>query len=180
MKRILFIFDWDDTIFPTSDLSKYIIDFQNIDLSEYDEFLYDFFKKVSSYGNIMIITNASKQWIYQTLYYLPKTKELITKYRIISARDNAMTSLYSDKYELWKINTYNDYRKFINTYDIIFNVGDSQNEHNALKYLLDNKKITHKTAITYKFMLNPNFTQLQVELYKFMIYIDKFFLEHEF
>ena len=53
-------------------------------------FYINFLKKVSSYGNIMIITNASKQWIYQTLYYLPKTKELITKYRIISARDNAM------------------------------------------------------------------------------------------
>ncbi len=175
MKKILFIFDWDDTIIPSTYLIN-ILDNNNQSILELlDEYLYKFFNIIKKYGTIMIITNATLQWIYYTLSFMKKTNKLLSPYKIISARDESINTEYTDKVYLWKIKTFNNYKSYINQFDVIINIGDSMNEHNALNYLIKNKYLLpNKLTLSYKFIDAPTYKQLIVQQYKFILYIEKF------
>ena len=170
MKKTLFIFDWDDTIIP----STYLMNLLNANDNKkifnlLDNYLYKFFSIIQKYGTIMIITNANLQWIYYTLSFMNNTKKLLSSYKIISARDNAFNTNYSDNVKLWKVKTYNEYKKYINNFDIIVNVGDSTNEHNALYYLINNKLLLpNKLTLSYKFIESPTYKQLIVQQYNIL------------
>lgn len=169
MSNTLFIFDWDDTLFPTTYITSNFRDLYSVNFNSLDVFLYNFFSFLIRYGDILIVTNANKKWIDILLYFLPNTKNILSKYNIISARDQATTKNYND----WKTEIFLKNINYINKYNIIFNVGDSECEHIALKKLL--VKLNNKKTISYKFITNPSYLQLIVELYKFKIYVNNYF-----
>jgi len=143
-KKTLFIFDWDDTLFPTHwfvtndikidkeiDAGRYILYFTELDAQ-----IYRLLKLASDMGTVLIVTNAVKHWINIATRLLPKTATLIKeRVTIFSARD-----LYRDKYEMkdWKIQTFNnELADYVEMAKQIISIGDSDLEHNALISLLN-------------------------------------------
>lgn len=93
MKRVI-IFDWDDTICPSSFVDKWKIEnyrdlplhVQNIfdDVGRYAERCLD---EASKYGEVIIITNSDEGWVkFSTERFVPYLLPCIERYRIVSAR----------------------------------------------------------------------------------------------
>ena len=119
----IFIIDWDDTLFPTTWISKNSINLDNLEsvkdyklyFIELDKTISIFLEKISNMcknttvsGHIYIVTNANINWIKTCLNNLQLTKKNIIKnnIRIVSARD--IYSPYSNSPTEWKINTFRD------------------------------------------------------------------------
>jgi hypothetical protein len=137
--KALIIFDWDDTLFPTSwllgnnikldnlsDKRKYSVYFRELDIS-----LSQLLKTVLKISKVLIITNASIDWIHLSKKILPVTSEIIDSHiRVISARD-----IYHQVYDMteWKKRTFrNNICDYVNWSEQIISVGDAEYEYNAL------------------------------------------------
>lgn len=147
----LIIFDYDDTLFPSTYYTKntnLTID----DLNVIDNTVYNIFKTLQDNGHtVIIISNGNMAWINESMALLPNTKNYFinNKIQIISARD-----LYENtavKYEDWKrfttvrILTSEPYYIF----DNILGIGDSTVDNIAIK---DSCKFVHKK---YEFIKIP-------------------------
>lgn len=162
----LTIFDWDDTLFPTSwifdkniridrpyDVKKYITYFH-----ELDESIANVLIKALSFGRVMIITNANREWIDKSLIIIPRTAIIVrTRVSVISARD-----LYIGYYDptQWKINVFNNnINRHIKWANQIISIGDADYEYDALVSL--NKTIPKwKLLKTIKLVRSPQFDTL--------------------
>lgn len=93
MKRVI-IFDWDDTICPSSFVDKWKIEqyrelplhVQNIfdSIGKYAEKCLD---EASKYGEVIIITNSDDGWVkYSAERFVPYLLPCIERYRVVSAR----------------------------------------------------------------------------------------------
>jgi len=172
VERNLIIFDWDDTLFPTSwifnlniiidnviNIKNYIVYFNELD-NAVSKLLFESLKL----GKVVIITNANINWINMTKYVLPKTSKLINEYiPIISARDE-----YSDVYPMseWKLYAFNhSIYGFVSWASQIISFGDAEYEYNAMlslkKYTFYGKKLK-----IIKFVQHPSFEKIidQIEL----------------
>ena len=90
----LIIFDWDDTLFPTSWVISSKINTNSYVMTDLDNIVYTILKHCLRYGTVLIVTNAMPEWVHMSSNSLPKTKKLIGKYiQIISARN-----LYQKKF----------------------------------------------------------------------------------
>lgn len=139
----LIIFDYDDTIFPSTYYTKNT-NLTTNDLNVIDNTVYDIFKTLQSNGHtVIIISNGNMAWINESMKLLPNTKNYIinNKIQIISARD-----LYENtqvKYEDWKrftivrILTSEPYYNF----DSVLGIGDSTIDDIAIK---ESCKFVHK------------------------------------
>jgi len=176
----LLIIDWDDTIFPTTWLLQNNINIQNEEvcekykliLSELDIILFRFLNNIINKTKIVIVTNASFDWIKKTGQLLPNSFKLIKRnIEIISARD-----LYKKKYPddafMWKKIVFEKllkiyFNKKLNIQNII-SIGDADYEYKALinlnnyDQLIPNKRILK--AI--KFKKTPEYKTIleQIEL----------------
>ena len=155
----LVICDWDDTLFPTTWIND-----QNIDLSDIkarykyvryfdvlDKYLSESVKNIMKHGDLMIITNATLQWIYVTLTVLPKTKKLFDMHNvpIVSARESYQN--HCDMQD-WKRHTFKaELLKNKTHYVNIISIGDAHYEHKALIDLYKWQVIPHKYLKSVKF-----------------------------
>lgn len=163
---VVIIYDWDDTLFPTSwikgqgiriselmDVNKYIVYFH-----ELDEAVYGLLKESILLGDVYIITNANMRWVKLSKKLLRKTTQLIDKYvNIISARDN-----YKEMYDMdeWKIHTFRkDIINRITLADQVISIGDAKYEYDALLSLKDYTQ-TKKLLKNIKFMSYPSFNTI--------------------
>jgi hypothetical protein len=158
----LFIFDWDDTLLPTSFLSKEDI-INNEDLpEEYTELFSILEKSVLKIlnlslkkGDVYIITNSSIGWVqFSAEKYYPKLKSIINKINIISAR-NEYEDSYPGEAKLWKQKAFLNLKNKINLNlaTNIICVGDSIFELEAGKILAS--KINNSFIKTIKLKQNP-------------------------
>jgi hypothetical protein len=162
----IFIFDWDDTLFPTSFLMKEgIIKTDVNNLSEEIKILLTILEKACinilnlaiNRGNVYIITNSSINWInYSSKIYFPKLKTILDKIIIISARDEYG---YMNPFN-WKQKAFLKVTKDINTRMInnIICLGDSMLELEAAKNLAS--KFNGPCLKTIKFKENPGIEDL--------------------
>lgn len=108
MKRVI-IFDWDDTICPSSFVDKWNVEtfnelplhVQNIldDVGKYAELCLD---EASKYGEVIIITNSDEGWVkFSAERFVPYLLPCIDRYRIISARTR-YERFYPDQPLCWK------------------------------------------------------------------------------
>ena len=90
-KETLFILDWDDTLMCTSFISlkssalseeeKNIVGILGITVSK-------FLEECSKYGNIIIMTNSSQEWMIKTAKnYLKLNPKIFENIKVISTRD---------------------------------------------------------------------------------------------
>jgi hypothetical protein len=173
------MFDFDDTIFPTSWTNKNLINLASEDsINEYKLYFLELDKTLSAflldslnYGTIYIVTNANIKWIKSCLNILDLSKKVIVdnNIRIVSARDIYSQTLASPTE--WKISTFRDIlsetiqklpeKQECNTFLNIISVGDAQYEYIALlnldNYLKQNKKSVNYLLKSVKFIEKPNF-----------------------
>ena len=168
----LFIFDWDDTLFCTSEISinnlldeNYIIPKEKkIKFLKLENEVKKVLQNCIGKGKTYIITNSEPGWVqFSSKKFLPSIVGLLDKINIISAR-----GLYENKYPydsfMWKINAFND---IVSLYDHtllsnIICIGDSFLEIKAGKNL--SNKFTNAFIKTIKFKENPSIDELIMEI----------------
>ena len=167
----IFIFDWDDTLFPT----YYITNKNNEKLSEeelnkidkIEKIIIKIINKCKKYGHVFIITNSEKGWTESCVmkYFQESFSEILQKIDIISAR-----YLYEEKFpfnkEKWKIETFFSLQNIFN-YDnnVLTNIiciGDSHYEIEAGKLFAE--KFNNSVIKTIKFKENPDLDELSKQL----------------
>ena len=158
----LSIFDWDDTLFPTSFLvQEDIINDENLPeeyidiISILEEAIIKVINFALNKGDVYIITNSSIGWVeFSTNKYYPNLKKYLDKIHIISAR-NEYENAYPGEVRLWKDKTFLSLKNKINL-NIPTNIicfGDSIVELEAGKNLAS--KINNSFIKTIKFKERP-------------------------
>ena len=168
----LIIFDWDDTLLPTSFLLyKNKIELDN-KLSEKDQAkilkleqsVKNLLTLSLSKGDVYIITNAGEGWVEESAKtYYPNIKEILEQIEVISARKD-FEKKFPENSKLWKINAFLDLKKRLND-TLITNIiclGDSIFEMEAGKILAAN--FIHAVIKTIKFKENPKPEELNKQL----------------
>ena len=168
----LIIFDWDDTLLPTSFLlSKNLIDTENklsektqLKINKLEELVKNLLELSLSKGDVYIVTNAGEGWVEDsTKKFYPNIKDILDKIEIISARKD-YEKKYPNDTKLWKIGAFLNLKKRLNG-DLITNIvclGDSVFEMDAGKILASN--FIHAVIKTIKFMESPKPEELNKQL----------------
>jgi len=168
INNTVIVLDWDDTLFPTSWVINNKIDLTDPNnriiyykfFNKLDNILYDLLSNMSTFGKVIIITNAMIKWIDLSSSVLSKTQELLKKIKIVSARENynKITSIKN-----WKKNTFSDEigDNFIN----IISMGDAYYEYHAIINLYKKEEFhDNKYFKTVQFIRNPESDVLIEEL----------------
>jgi hypothetical protein len=163
--QTLIILDWDDTLFPTTWVTRnginlmastnrdqYVVYFK-----ELDRVLSRLLKKMNTYGKILIVTNALPVWVNVSSVVLPKTYHVMKNIRVISAREKySKTTGSATK---WKEHAFKNevmdeitHNEFLN----IISVGDAEYEYKALISLNKYIKKTHKVLKAVRLMKEPS------------------------
>ena len=161
------IFDWDDTLLPTS----YLIS-DNNELSKIEiEKMKEIEKKVGCIleksiekGNTYIITNAGINWVEYTVNkFYRNITNLFNKIKIISARKE-YENVFPDDIRQWKIEAFLNILKDIDNKKItnIVCIGDSLFEIEAGRILAS--KFTQSFIKTVKFKEKPKLDELLKQL----------------
>ncbi len=159
--KTVIIFDWDDTLYPTTYVHHVGMTSNQILLL--DSIIYKLFTTCLNYGQIYIITNASMDWIVHTISALPQTSNIINYLKIISARDDNIKAINNISY--WKSMSFKkEYTTLLAIHKNlnIISIGDAYYEHNALVNLHDYKN--NNILKTIKCKSNPSFEILCEEL----------------
>jgi hypothetical protein len=168
----IIIFDWDDTLLPTSFLTPGGVFNENIKLSDVDhekvskleQTVLKLLEEAVQKGNVYIITNAGNGWVeYSANRFYPSIMPVLQKIKIISAR-----GLYEKKFpgnsRQWKIEAFLNIQKNINMKLVtnIICVGDSLFEMEAGRILAS--KFTEAFIKTIKFREAPKLDELLKQL----------------
>lgn len=170
------IFDWDDTLFPTTYLMQKIgnsmesLSFSLKEKSKIKELEIKIVKlltKALEKGIVFIITNSCKGWVERCIkLYYPKLSPLLDDINIISARE-LYEKEFPDNKEMWKNKTCIELSKYlkidnsIKTNIICF--GDSNLEINSAQAFAN--EFINYTLKTVKFLENPDLFQLFKQIY---------------
>jgi hypothetical protein len=168
----LFILDWDDTLFCTSEVANLndlednnnLSQSQKVKFSKLEKEVKKILQKCIEKGETYIITNSEPGWVqYSCQKYFPSIIGLLDQLNIISARGLYENQFPFDSY-MWKINAFND---IVNLYNPnllsnIMCIGDSFSEIQACKNLSN----IFKNAFikTIKFKENPSIDELILEI----------------
>lgn len=182
-ENTLFILDWDDTLFPTSWVTKNNVDIVNNESRDryiehfktLDRALSSFLKNIKKYGKVIIVSNAMTEWVKVSSIVLPHTYHVLKNISVVSAR-----SLFSDQTKEvmeWKKRTFQliidkefENKKTMN----VFSVGDAEYEHNALIALTQSNFDKIKYLKSFRLIKNPGYEELIEEITMLDMYIHKF------
>ena len=167
----LIIFDWDDTLFCTSQIAKnnylnqnQISKIQKNKILKLEKEVKKILQNSIKNGETYIITNSEPGWVeFSCKKFFPSIIDLLDQINIISARGLYENQCPNDSY-MWKMNTFND---IVNLYDQnllsnIICIGDSFLEIQAGKNLSNQfKNVFIKTI---KFKEEPTIDELIMEI----------------
>jgi len=166
IKKKLVVFDWDDTLFPTSTCIKRRHPMSLMHLDKLGKGIYALLRRyieLFGSGNIYIVTNGAKGWIRNSLtwlhclcggscrWWLAILRLLDTKLscRLISAR-HLHSTLHPGRSTLWKFLVFNalveehfDLNSKLTSRAIVI-IGDSLDEHVAGEHTKNVLQSTHK------------------------------------
>lgn len=168
----LIIFDWDDTLLPTSFLTPKGTFSEDIQLSSSDckkmqqiaNYVYDILKESIEKGDVYIITNAGINWVqFSANLFYPNISELLKKIKIISARGEYEKS-FPGNLRQWKIQAFLNLLKNVDNKLVtnIICIGDSLFEMEAGRILASNFKEAFIKTI--KFREAPKLDELLKQL----------------
>jgi len=184
-RRIITIYDWDDTLLCTTQLRHINFSLDKVQLmkdndllDKLDEQCVNLLTTALIYGDTYIITNACLDWVNKSsMHLLPNTNKLLLERNIIviSAREVCQENFLND--DAWKSYTFtklaDQYDKNISTNIIC--IGDSNKEMEAGKEL---SLMLDANIKTIKFKDNPNVKELIKQQRALIEKIDKlYFLE---
>ena len=168
----LIIFDWDDTLLPTSFLTPNGNFTEDIHLSssdfekmkEIENNISIILKESIEKGDVYIITNAGINWVqFSANLFYPKISELLKKVKIISARGE-YEKTYPGNLRQWKIQAFLNLLKDVNNTLVtnIICIGDSLFEIEAGRILAS--KFKEAFIKTIKFRESPKLDELLNQL----------------
>ena len=168
----LIIFDWDDTLLPTTFLTPKGTFSEDIQLSPSDykkmqqiaNYVYDILKESIEKGDVYIITNAGIKWVqFSANLFYPNISELLKKIKIISARGEYEKS-FPGNLRQWKIQAFLNLLKNVDNKLVtnIICIGDSLFEMEAGRILASNFKEAFIKTI--KFREAPKLDELLKQL----------------
>ena len=168
----LIIFDWDDTLLPTTFLTQGGAYNENMILTDNEQKKIEKLEKSAlnllnvalSKGDVYIITNAGLGWVeFSAKKYYPKIFEILPKIRIISARCQ-WENVFPNDTKRWKIQTFLSLQKELDT-KLVTNIiclGDSLYEMEAGRILAN--CFTEAFVKTIKFKEGPKLEELNKQL----------------
>ena len=168
----IIIFDWDDTLLPTSFLSPGGIFSPNIKLTKDDtlkiielgKIVYKILTNAIQKGDVFIITNAGKGWVeFSASRFYPNIIDILPKLNIISARAE-YENAFPGESNKWKIQAFLDLQRVFNV-KLVSNIicfGDSLLEMQAGKIL--GSKFSEAFVKTIKFKETPKMEELLKQL----------------
>lgn len=170
----LVVYDWDDTLFPTSWFTRNNLPSTSMssDLAYYfirlDATVYKLLSRTIKNCRVLIVTNATMKWFNISSKILTKTFEFIREYvPVISARDTYQY-LYPTDIKMWKHLLFNSIiDKYYGThlYRNIVSVGDNNYELEPVKSRYDGHAfIKNKLLKTVKFIKNPSHQDIMIQL----------------
>ena len=167
MSNTLFIFDWDDTLFPTHWLTeKRLIFNDKPDLSHVKGHLELLSNSVEAilqhaqkYGTVMIITNSEHGWVaHSCAKFMPSIMPLIREIEIVSAR-SLFEPLCPDSPTDWKTSAF---QEEVGDFTNILSIGDSESERHAVKALAATGRYTKSLKIVERSTPDQIATQLDL------------------
>ena len=168
----IIIFDWDDTLLPTSFLTPGGIFDENIKLSQSDteklskleQAVAKLLNEAVEKGKVYIITNAGNGWVeYSANRFYPTIMPILEKIKIISARGQ-YEKVFPGNSRQWKIEAFLNLQKNLNI-SLVTNIiclGDSLFEMEAGRILAS--KFTEAFIKTIKFREAPKLDELLKQL----------------
>ena len=168
----IIIFDWDDTLLPTSFLTPGGYFNEDIELSDSDQekltkleqSVLTLLNEAVEKGNVYIITNAGNGWVeYSAKRFYPSIIGVLSKLKIISARGE-YEKLYPGNSRQWKIQAFLNLLKYVDVKLVtnIICIGDSLFEMEAGRILAS--KFTEAFIKTIKFREAPKLDELLKQL----------------
>ena len=168
----IIIFDWDDTLLPTSfltpggvfDENMKIPEIEMDKLSKLEHAVLKILTEAVEKGNVYIITNAGNGWVeYSANKFYPSIMPILEKIKIISAR-GLYEKMYPGNSRQWKIEAFLNIQKSVNMKLVtnIICVGDSLFEIEAGRILAS--KFTEAFIKTIKFREAPKLDELLKQL----------------
>lgn len=115
----MFVFDWDDTLFPSTALSLTVLHGDEDEdlggdvhsaLIDLESAVMSLFENAASRGSVMIVTNSDDGWVkFCSERYFPRLLEMLRTKNIpvVSAR-SAYEAQYPDLPHQWKIEAFED------------------------------------------------------------------------
>ena len=168
----IIIFDWDDTLLPTSFLSPGGNFNANMKLSKDDytkllkieKKVLELLTKAIEKGDVYIITNAGKGWVeFSSKLYYPSIIDILSKIKIISAREE-YEKIFPGDSRKWKIQAFLNLQKYVDV-KLVTNLiclGDSSFEIEAGRILAS--KFSEAFIKTIKFKEIPKLDDLIKQL----------------
>ena len=168
----IIIFDWDDTLFPTSFITPGGIFNEDIKLSEkekqkfitIEKSVFSLLNQAIQKGKVYIITNAGNGWVeYSANRFFPSILGFFSKIEIISAREEYEKKCPGNS-RLWKIQAFLTLLENVNV-KLVTNIiclGDSLFEMEAGRILAS--KFSKAFIKTIKFREDPKLDELIKQL----------------
>jgi len=169
------IFDWDDTILPTSWLSQNQLfindpaplpDYAKEELDRVAEAARSMLLAANKAGKVVVITNADEGWVELSCQkFMPSLTGLMQQFPVISARTTFERQGVSCPFE-WKVRAFaQEVDKFFSTVSgdmkrNIISLGDSNHEREAVLKVSKSMLEDHVTK-SVKFMVRPDSEQLR-------------------
>ena len=168
----IIIYDWDDTLLPTSFLTPGGCFNEDIKISEIDQdkllkleqLVFTLLNESVEKGNVYIITNAGKGWVeYSAKRFYPSIIDALSKIKIISARGE-YEKIYPGNSRQWKIQAFLTLLNYVDVKLVtnIICIGDSLFEMEAGRILAS--KFTEAFIKTIKFREAPKLDELIKQL----------------
>lgn len=156
---IVFVFDFDDTLFPTTYFNSNNFSIPNEIVSKS---IINLLTAALRYGKVFIITNANKDWITLCSKHLPLFNNILSAVELISVRE-----LQLDKgldFSLWKTEAFHQTLKplFDNNYNHhLIAFGDNIYDHTAAVSIRNTYINVLVTSI--RMCISPSLNQLLEE-----------------
>lgn len=162
------IFDWDDTLLPTSYVGfrqeEAIPDSIRRDLRGIEKAAKSLLEQAQQVGRTFIITNALSSWVeYSAMKFLPNLAETLRTIPVISARGE-YEAQYPGEHGQWKVQAFLQVQRQLDSQIItnLISVGDSVFEMDAVHIM--GREFAQAIVKTVKFRDNPSAEELRKEL----------------
>lgn len=173
MSKIIFILDWDDTLFPTTwfgehNISSFLAS-SNIEnesvkklLDDLDTRVFNFFIDLQKFGHITIVSNANNDWLARTIGFLPMTVKFVLQY--VDVMSTHSLSGLGIPNTFLKTFAFEDMIRKYNDYTQIISMGDSIYEYMALVDMFKKMKCQNKLFKHIRFVDSPDYHTLAEQI----------------
>lgn len=156
------IFDWDDTLLCTSWLRQMDLN-EGVDgvllkIAAHTKFLLEAALRL---GHVYIVTNATTGWVESTAAnFVPELMPVLTKIRIISARDK-YGPLFPDDMKQWKVQAFRAIRRQLSSQvgappiTNVVSLGDNEFEMLAARIMVEECEDPSPVLKTVRFQQHP-------------------------